>query len=134
MSETFRSTPVWCVPTCPCHREHLYDQSLMACVGEPPTLAIVDDQKFSTNLKIGRVGNGQISQNMEWVKIKEIQSEWKTWPKGPGPDGYPRVLDYSIFKSLLVPYSKNFTTRSSSRVVTISYFLSNHSNIQKMEM
>ena len=52
----------------------------------------------------------------------------------PGPDGYPRVLDYSIFKSLLVPYSKNFTTRSSSRVVTISYFLSNHSNIQKMEM
>ena len=40
----------------------------------------------------------------------------------PGPDGYPRVLDYSIFKSLLVPYSKNFTTRSSSRVVTISSF------------
>ena len=31
-----------------------------------------------------------------------------------GPEGYPRVLDYSIFKSLLVPYSKNFTTRSSS--------------------
>ena len=27
---------------------------------------------------------------------------------------YPRVLDYSIFKSLLVPYSKIFTTRSSS--------------------
>ena len=51
-----------------------------------------------------------------------------------GPVGYPRVLDYSIFKSLLVPYSKNFTTRSSSRVVTISYFLSNHSNIQKMEI
>ena len=44
-----------------------------------------------------------------------------------GPDGYPRVLDYSIFKSLLVPYSKNFTTRSSSRVVTIFSFLSNHS-------
>ena len=51
-----------------------------------------------------------------------------------GPDGYPRVLDYSIFKSLLVPYSKNFTTRLSSRVVTISYFLSNHSNTQKMVM
>ena len=51
-----------------------------------------------------------------------------------GPDGYPRVLDYSIVKSLLVPYSKNFTTRSSSRVETISYFLSNHSNTQKMEM
>ena len=25
-----------------------------------------------------------------------------------GPEGYPRVLDYSIFFSLLVPYSKNF--------------------------
>ena len=32
----FWSTPVWCVPSCPCHREHLYDQSLMACVGDPP--------------------------------------------------------------------------------------------------
>ena len=42
---------------------------------------------------------------------------------GPGPDGYPRVLDYSIFKSLPVPYPKNFTTRSSSRVVTIFTFL-----------
>ena len=51
-----------------------------------------------------------------------------------GPDGYPRVLDYSIFKLLLVPYSKNLTTRSSSRVVTISFFLSNLSNIQKIEM
>ena len=39
-----------------------------------------------------------------------------------GPEGYPRVLDYSIFKSLLVPYSKNSTTRSSSRVVTICTF------------
>ena len=42
-----------------------------------------------------------------------------------GPDGYPRVLDYSIFKSLPVPYPKNFTTRSSSRVVTICSFLAN---------
>ena len=39
-----------------------------------------------------------------------------------GPDGYPRVLDYSIFKSLLVPYSENFTTRPSSRVVAIFTF------------
>ena len=39
-----------------------------------------------------------------------------------GPDEYPRVLDYSIYKSLLVPYSKNFTTRPSSRVVVISTF------------
>ena len=51
-----------------------------------------------------------------------------------GPDGYPRVLDYSTFEFTTLPYSKNFTTRSSSRVVTISSFLSNHSNIQKMEM
>ena len=52
---------------------------------------------------------------------------------GPGPEGYPRVLDYSIFKSLLVPYPKIFTTRASSRVVLVFIFLSNHSNIQKME-
>ena len=39
-----------------------------------------------------------------------------------GPEGYPRVLDYSIFKSLLVPYPKNFTTRASSRVVMIFIF------------
>ena len=44
------------------------------------------------------------------------------FPSGSGPDGYPRVLDYSIFKSLPVPYPKNFTTRSSSRVVTICSF------------
>ena len=41
---------------------------------------------------------------------------------GSGPEGYPRVLDYSIFKSLLVPYSENFTTRPSSRVVAIFTF------------
>ena len=41
---------------------------------------------------------------------------------GPGPDGYPRVLEYSIFKSLPLPYPKKFTTRSSSRVVTIFTF------------
>ena len=39
-----------------------------------------------------------------------------------GPDGYPRVLDYSTFDFITLPYSKNFTTRSSSRVVTISSF------------
>ena len=39
-----------------------------------------------------------------------------------GPDGYPRVLDYSTFEFTTLPYSKNFTTRSSSRVVTISSF------------
>ena len=62
--------------------------------------------------------------------------DWGLWTEdwGPGPDGYPRVLAYSILKSLLVPYSKNFTTRSSSWVVAISFFLSNYSNIQKMEM
>ena len=41
----------------------------------------------------------------------------------PGPEEYPRVLDYSIFLSLLVTYSKNFTTRSSSWVVTFCTFL-----------
>ena len=40
-----------------------------------------------------------------------------------GPNKYSRVLDYSIFKSLLVPYSENFTTRPSSRVVAIFTFL-----------
>ena len=39
-----------------------------------------------------------------------------------GPDGYPRVLDYSTFEFTTLPYSKKFTTRSSSRVVTISSF------------
>ena len=38
------------------------------------------------------------------------------------PNEYRRVLDYSIFKSLLVPYSKNFTTRPSSRVVKMFTF------------
>ena len=47
-----------------------------------------------------------------------------------GPDGYPRVLDYSIFKSLLVPYSKNFTTRLSSRVVIICTFLAKSSLVK----
>ena len=41
----------------------------------------------------------------------------------PGSNEYSRVLDYSIFKSLLVPYSENFTTRPSSRVVAIFTFL-----------
>ena len=40
-----------------------------------------------------------------------------------GSNEYSRVLDYSIFKSLLVPYSENFTTRPSSRVVAIFTFL-----------
>ena len=44
------------------------------------------------------------------------------YASSPGPEGYPRVLDYSIFKSLLVPYSENFTTRPSSRVVAIFTF------------
>ena len=39
-----------------------------------------------------------------------------------GPDGYPRVFDYSIFKSLLVPYSENFTTRPISQLVAIFIF------------
>ena len=68
---------------------------------------------------------------------------WEKFPNNPvffllpplaGPDGYPRVLDYSTFEFTTLPYSKNFTTRSSSRVVTISFFLSNLSNIQKIEM
>ena len=42
---------------------------------------------------------------------------------GAGSNEYSRVLDYSIFKSLLVPYSENFTTRPSSRVVAIFTFL-----------
>ena len=41
-----------------------------------------------------------------------------------GPDGYPRVLDYSAFEFTTLPYSKNVTTRSSSRVLTIFTFLS----------
>ena len=40
-------------------------------------------------------------------------------PKSTGPNKYSRVLDYLIFKSLLVLYSENFTTRPSSRVVAI---------------
>ena len=39
-----------------------------------------------------------------------------------------RVLDYSIFKSLVVPYPKNFTSWPSSQVPTIFTCLSNHSN------
>ena len=51
MTRTFRSTPVWCVLTCRCHQEHLYDQSLMACVGDPHSLPTVNNQKFSKNKK-----------------------------------------------------------------------------------
>ena len=46
----------------------------------------------------------------------------ESWASWAGPNEYPRVLDYSIFKSLLVPYSENFTTRSSSRVVVMFTF------------
>ena len=42
-----------------------------------------------------------------------------------GPEGYPRVLDYLIFKWL----SNNVTARSSSRELKTFTFLSNHSNI-----
>ena len=44
-----------------------------------------------------------------------MQRKWSS----AGPNEYPRVLDYSIFKSLLVPYSENFTSRPSSQVVVI---------------
>ena len=44
-------------------------------------------------------------------------------PSHPGPEGYPRVLDYSIFKALPAPYPKNFTTRADSRVVMIFIFV-----------
>ena len=40
-----------------------------------------------------------------------------------GSNEHSRVLDHSIFKSLLVPYSENFTTRPSSRLVAIFIFL-----------
>ena len=73
----------------------------------------------------------QMSRNFkchEMSNVKKCQMSWT------GPEGYPRVLDYSIFEFTTLPYSKKFTTRSSSRVVTISSFLSDHSNIQKIEM
>ena len=40
-----------------------------------------------------------------------------------GSNEHSRVLDHSIFKSLLVPYSENFTTQPSSRLVAIFIFL-----------
>ena len=50
------------------------------------------------------------------LKLSFIYSslDWDLGVSVAGPEGYPRVLDYSIFKSLLVPYPKNFTTRPSS--------------------
>ena len=51
-----------------------------------------------------------------------------------GSNEYSRVLDYSIFKSLLVPYSENFTTRPSSRVVAIFTFLVRIIQISKKMM
>ena len=62
------------------------------------------------------------------ITITIATSSWKyasvasLMTSSTGPEGYPRVLDYSIFQTLLVPYSKNFTTHLSSRVVTTSTF------------
>ena len=72
----------------------------------------------------------KILHNWTWGSPCSCRGRWVR----AGPDGYPRVLDYSIFEITTLPYSKNVTTRSSSRVVTISSFLSDHSNIQKIEM
>ena len=62
-----------------------------------------------------RCGIQQIN-NTRWSRAKICKCDSTSWA---GPDGYPRVLDYSIFEFTTLPYSKNLTTRSSSRVVTI---------------
>ena len=43
-----------------------------------------------------------------YLLTESLTESLTEWALASGPEGYPRVLDYSIFFSLLVPYSKNF--------------------------
>ena len=73
-----------------------------------------------------KYGEAEKKKNLIWSEINHRSrggqidnSQNQIWMLQPGPDGYPRVLDNSIFEFTTLPYSKNLTTRSSSRVVTI---------------
>ena len=59
-------------------------------------------EKIRKQMKSGNLTNETPAEEAEGKKNLPLrfQGSW------PGPEGYPRVLDYSIFKSLLVPYSK----------------------------
>ena len=72
-----------------------------------------------------RESHGPASQVAVFVRKLQVLSEKEAdsvRAQQAGPDGYPRVLDYSTFEFTTLPYSKNVTTRSSSPVVTISSF------------
>ena len=66
--------------------------------------------------------NRNHSKRNTFEKYFDLRGLTGCWTLGAGSNEYSRVLDYSIFKSLLVPYSENFTTRPSSRVVAIFTF------------
>ena len=70
--------------------------------------------------------------NIRFNSLNRMRDQIFNLNSWSGPEGYLKVLDFSIFKSLLIPYPKNFTTRPSSWVVIILPFLSNHSNFQKV--
>ena len=48
-----------------------------------------------------------------YMNIQLVTGADKSIPQCPGPSEYPRVLATRFLKLLLVPYSKNFTTRPS---------------------
>ena len=98
---------------------------------------------FLSFCKYSKIGeffpkNLRVLQNLEFYKIwnspKKILKIFRSgcmslalWQQvsGAGSNEYSRVLNYSPFKSLLVPYSENFSSRASSRVVRIFAFCQN---------
>ena len=64
---------------------------------------------------VGHLGQGAFRAKLERAGknnlLAQILRDCTVVVLKPGPNEYPRVLDYSIFKSVLAPYSKNFSTR-----------------------
>ena len=80
-----------------------------------------DFQKCSSPKLVGCLSRGidgtssKQLRNLNFVKLfRRKVSKPTFYDLPPVPEGHPRVLDYSISKSLLVPYLKKFTTLPSS--------------------
>ena len=79
--------------------------------GEGGGVAVYQSYKHREEVRKAFLSN----QTWKWEKLNSAHP-------APGSNEYSRVLEYSIFISLLVPYSENFTTRPSSQVVIIFTF------------
>ena len=69
--------------------------------------------------KVKNYGEGEVS------RFYNTPQKWQNEVHcfSAGSNEYLRLLDFSIFKSLLVPYSETYTSRLRSRVIAIFTFL-----------